>query len=133
MIDYRFPKSESSRSRGEHAGGTTSISLQALTQIASLAIHNTHNISCSRPYPGQEINSPLPFQIETEGQTREIIIVIDEGRSELTVALPVEIHDDEQLPQELENEVKQKICQILETTAGVKVSDIKIAQTIPNL
>lgn len=132
MIDYRFPKSESSRSRSEYAGGTTTISSQALTQIASLAIDNTHNISSPHPYPGQEINSPLPFQIETEGQTREIIIVIDEGTSERTVALPVEIHDDEQLPQELENEVKQKIRQTLETTAGVKVSDIKIVQTIPN-
>lgn len=132
MIDYRFPKSESSRSRSEHAGGTTTISPQALTQIASLAIDNAHNISCPHPYPSQEINSPLPSQNETEGQTREIIIVIDEGTSEHTFALPVEIHDDEQLPQELENEVKQKIRQTLETTAGVKVSDIKIASTIPN-
>ena len=132
MIDYRFPISESSRSRSEHAGGTTTISPQALTQIASLAIDNAHNISCPHPYPSQEINSPLPSQNETEGQTREIIIVIDEGTSERTVALPVEIHDDEQLPEELENEVKQKIRQTLETTAGVKVSDIKIASTIPN-
>lgn len=126
LIDHRSKTSELSRNSSEHPGGTTAISAQALTKIASFAAQGLPGVQHIDADPSYLLNEGADSDSPQNHVSRSEMQIIIAGESEdYALTMPVSI-DRNQPQAELSRRLQEGITEVLESTAGVQVATVKI-------